>query len=75
MSEVVLDVAATDLHDFVESGVELVDGVVNVDLRELIQRSHNVRPQSGCWRGKSPPDRARICGMNTASNSGRSRSS
>ena len=71
----VLDVAATDFHEFVESEVELVDGVVNVDLRELIPRRHNARPQNGCWRVKSPPDRARISGMNAASNSGRSGSS
>ena len=64
--------AATDFRHFLESGVELVDGVVNVDLRELIPRSHNARPQSGCRREKFPPDRARISGMNAASNSGRS---
>ena len=63
-SEVVLDVASIDFHDFVESGVELVDGFVNVDLRELIPRSRNARPQSRRLSGKSLPYTARISGMN-----------
>ena len=73
-SEVVFDMATTDFHDLVESGAELLD-VVNVNLRELIPRSHIARPQSGCWKVKSPPDMARISGMNAASNSGHSGSS
>ena len=48
--EVVLDVAATVIHDFGKLGAELVDGGINVGLRELIPRSYNSSPEVGCWK-------------------------
>ena len=60
VSEIVLDMAVTDIHDYGVLGAELVDGIIMVGLRELIPRSHNSRLEVECWKVMSPPDTARI---------------
>ena len=58
--EVVLDVTATDIHDFGVLRAEPDDGIVNVGLWEPIPRSHNSRLEVGCWKVMSLQDTARI---------------